>query len=192
MSTARIVPPTEEELEKEKQAILGLKFLEIIWCVICIGIRAVGVHDDLEPFPHEMFFCGVYVGYALISVFFFVIVCCGYCKVNYVIEAVVSLAGFVAFAACGFRAMYHVEEDVHMRFLTDKGEWYHEFFIISRLESIFSMQTAGIFLVHGILMLDVLHGRNKEDYEQLRLVPFWVPPYRKLMRFCCICCCGRY
>nr|XP_029715691.1 uncharacterized protein LOC115259298 [Aedes albopictus] len=169
--------------------------------MICVGIRVFGSQDKSEPLPNDMFFCGIFVGFAVISAASFVITCCRLCKVNYVTEAVVSLFGFLAFVVCGFRAMYHVENDLHLRFLTDKQERSHKFFVVSRLESIFSMQTAGLFLVHGVLMCDTMGWLRKPFenssgtvsrisiegegvHKRLRLNPFWSAPYEKLKLIC--------
>lgn len=172
--------------------------------MICVGIRIFGIRNETEPLPRGMFFCGVFLGFTIVSVFFFVIVCCRICKVSYVAEAAVSTMGFIAFATCGFLAMYHVEKHTH---LIDKKGWYHKLFILSRLESIFSMQSAGLFLVHGVLVLDIMgcmdklfgsihsrasqmsiEGRDKHAYERLRLNPFWRPPFEKLSTICCHSC----
>ncbi|XP_058827979.1 uncharacterized protein LOC131687902 [Topomyia yanbarensis] len=198
--------PTEEDFQKEKQALLGMKFMEAIWCITCSGVHGFGIMDESEPFPHEMLFCGTYVAYSLISVFWFLFLCYGCCTINYISEAVVSLIGFVMFAVCGFIAMYHVETDIHMQYFSDKEEWYHKFFVCSRLESIFSMQASGLFLMHGMFMLDVLgvldkiysgaeslasgiaiDYRDAEAYQRLRLSPFWVPSSRWIASMCREC-----
>ncbi|XP_029734526.2 uncharacterized protein LOC115269870 [Aedes albopictus] len=178
----------EEELAREKQALLGLKFLEATWSMICVGIRVFASQDKSEPLSNEMFFGGVFLGFAIISALSFVITC-RLGKVNYVADAVLSLLGLLAFVVCGFKAMYYVENDIHLRFLTDKQEKSHKFFIVSRLESIFSMQTAGLFLVHGMLMLDTMGWLGKprrnisrisiegeNHHKGLRLNPFWSAP----------------
>ncbi|XP_065082810.1 uncharacterized protein LOC135705150 [Ochlerotatus camptorhynchus] len=202
-----VIIPTEEHLKKEKQALLGLKLMEAIWSIMCIGLHSVGFQNSTEPFPYpyEQLFCGVFVGSSLISTIFFLSVCCGYIKINYVAETVVSLMSFVAFAACGFIAMYHVENDVHLKYMTGKEEKSHKFFIRGRMESILSMQTSGIFLVHGVLMLDALgwlntvfggcrsrlivYGRDKHAYYgRLCLNPFWILPWEKMVHLFRKCC----
>ncbi|XP_058464523.1 uncharacterized protein LOC131438481 [Malaya genurostris] len=208
MSSLReTVLPTEEDLRKEQQAILGMKFLEIIWSLICCAVHGVGILDESEPFPHEMLFCGTYWTFSFTSIFWFLFIHYGCCEINYISEAIVSLFGFVSFAVCGFIAMYHVEKDVHMQYFSDKEEWYHKFFIMSRLESIFSMQASGLFLMHGMFMLDVLgvldkiysgteslasgltiDSKDMEAYQRLRLNPFWVPLYRWIISTFCRCC----
>lgn len=34
-----------------------------VLCALCMGVHVVGSLNEAEPFAHEMFFCGVYVGF---------------------------------------------------------------------------------------------------------------------------------
>ncbi|XP_055631886.1 uncharacterized protein LOC129771837 [Toxorhynchites rutilus septentrionalis] len=180
---------TDEDRKNEKQAILSMKFLQAICCIVCVATHILGFIDDTEPQFHEVLFCGVYAGYALVTIFSSLCMLRGLRKINYIIEAVVSLSGFVAFIGCGFIAMFYVEHDIHMRYFTQRQERNHLFFIHSRQESIFSMVAAGIFLMEGSFMLDILgvfeklfepttaeairERKKAKVYQRLRLKPFW-------------------
>ncbi|XP_038120863.1 uncharacterized protein LOC119770305 [Culex quinquefasciatus] len=175
----------EEDLTKERQSLVGLKFLEAIWCLICFSIQVDGLLDKREPFPHEY---PVVISYALFTLIplssALVQVGCTELAPRYRTEAAVSVVAFLVLLACGFRAMYNVEVDIHMRYLNDREEAKHTFFVRSRLQSIFSIQAAGLFLVHGVFMLDLLGVLDRgavsvavvdQSDQKLRLTPFWLP-----------------
>ncbi|XP_055546296.1 uncharacterized protein LOC129730762 [Wyeomyia smithii] len=182
----------EENLHREKLTFLGMKFLETIWSLTCCALHVLSALEESEPTKLEIF-CAIYVICAIVSFLKLIFIGCGCCKIHYRSEEIISLTGFMICAVSGFITMYRVEQDIHMQYLTDKEEWYHKFFVYSRFESIFAMQTSGLFLIHGVLVLDLTgeldkifgklengailensNNRDAEAYRRLQLNPFWI------------------
>uniref|UniRef100_A0A182N1Z6 DUF7775 domain-containing protein n=1 Tax=Anopheles dirus TaxID=7168 RepID=A0A182N1Z6_9DIPT len=190
---------------QEKQAFLGMKLVETICCLICAGLHIQGFLHYPEPFPHEMLFCGLYASYFLISFYSFVFLYKDCCALNYAVEAVVSGGAFLLFVVSAFVSMYHAEKDIHLQYLTDEEEWYHQFFIYCRLQSLGATITAQMFLVHCSLALDLaglldrwfggLGGASArtsaveegltvdaEACGRLQINPFWMPAVNEIRK----------
>ncbi|XP_055604505.1 uncharacterized protein LOC129752760 [Uranotaenia lowii] len=182
-------------------------FGDRIGSLACIPVHILAVLNEIGPLPNDVFLYVIYVGYFFSSFGWFLLNIFTKSKIIYTWEAAYALSGFVAFAACGFIDMYMVEKDVHLPYLTDKQEWYHKYFEYSRIESILSMQTSGLFLIHGIFMLDILgvlekfegdgypgshatiESKDADAYRRLRLKPFWIPLFGWICRMCLSKCC---
>lgn len=102
-------------------------------CISCIGIHIFGVTDAEEHFPHEIYCCGTFFGFAIIAIFGIIAVLLGL-QMSILFEAFSSLMGFVLFVIVSMVSMYYVENDSHMLYLTDKEEIHHQFFIISKAQ----------------------------------------------------------
>lgn len=48
-----------------RDVIFILKFMEALLCIVCIGLHVSGISYTVEPLPHIMYFCGIYVGFFL-------------------------------------------------------------------------------------------------------------------------------
>uniref|UniRef100_A0A182YKS0 DUF7775 domain-containing protein n=1 Tax=Anopheles stephensi TaxID=30069 RepID=A0A182YKS0_ANOST len=175
---------------QEKQAFLGMKLVE------------TGFLHYPEPFPHEMLFCGLYASYFLISFYSFLFLYKNCCALNYTVEAIVSGGAFLLFVVSAFVSMYHAENDIHLQYLTDEEEWYHQFFVYCRLQSLGATITAQMFLVHCSLALDLaglldrwfgglagrrstLDGGSVDDVKasgRLQINPFWMPAFEALLK----------
>ncbi|XP_053675108.1 uncharacterized protein LOC128725392 [Anopheles nili] len=194
----------ERTHQLEKQAFLGMKFAETISCLICAALHIQGFLHHPEPFPHEMLFCGLFASYFLISFYSFLFLLKGCSQVNYTVEAVVAGGAFLLFVVSAFVSMYHAEKDIHLQYLTDEEEWYHQFFIYCRMQSLSATITAQVFLVHCSLALELagfldrwfggLAGRplgtgtDPEASERLQINPFWMPALIAIRkRFSCNC-----
>ncbi|XP_049297140.1 uncharacterized protein LOC125771009 isoform X1 [Anopheles funestus] len=174
-----------------------------ICCLICAGLHIQGFLHYPEPFPHEMLFCGLYASYFLISFYSWLFLRLDCCPLNYTVEAIVSGVGFLLFVVSAFVSMYHAERDIHLQYLTDEEEWYHQFFAYLRLQSLGAIITAQMFLVHCSLALDLaglldrwfggLAGRRSvaeggsvegdvKANERLQINPFWMPAFEAIRK----------
>ncbi|XP_055615791.1 uncharacterized protein LOC129761954 [Toxorhynchites rutilus septentrionalis] len=180
---SEIVIPSQNDLHHEKQAVLSMNILEAICSTACVGVHLYALVKHPVLYRGEMLFFGVYLGYALLSTFSCLSLCRGNVTLNYVSEAVVSFVGWFGFVVCGFFAVLNVDYNVrnHLSHSHD------------RLESIFSMLTSGLFLMHGSFMLDVLgvlenmlgtvsvaslRSDDGRARQRLKLKPFWMFDFR--------------
>ncbi|XP_035911337.1 uncharacterized protein LOC118511863 isoform X2 [Anopheles stephensi] len=149
-----------------------------------------------------MLFCGLYASYFLISFYSFLFLYKNCCALNYTVEAIVSGGAFLLFVVSAFVSMYHAENDIHLQYLTDEEEWYHQFFVYCRLQSLGATITAQMFLVHCSLALDLaglldrwfgglagrrstLDGGSVDDVKasgRLQINPFWMPAFEALLK----------
>lgn len=92
-----------------------------------------GVTFAEEHFPHEIYCCGTFFGFGIITIFGIIGILYGL-QMSILFEAFSSLMGFVLFSIVSMVSMYYVENDSHMLYLTDKEEIYHQFFVISKTQ----------------------------------------------------------
>ncbi|CAO1359721.1 unnamed protein product [Diamesa serratosioi] len=117
-------------------------------------MHVVGFLDHVEPLGHELFFCGSYFGYILISCFAIVGLSRG--NLMYLQETVSSGCGFVLFLLTSLLSMVNAENDIHLMYLTDAEEFNHRFFSINRMQSISSLAGALTFLMHAVFAMDLM------------------------------------
>ncbi|KFB48109.1 AGAP004947-PA-like protein [Anopheles sinensis] len=188
----------------------GRRGVAKICCLICAATHIRGFLHHQEPFPHEMLFCGLYASYFLISCYAFLFLYRGCCALCYTVEAVLSGVGFLLFVVSAFVSMYHAEQDIHLQYLSDEEEWYHQFFVYCRLQSLTATITAQVFLVHCSLALDLAglldrwFGRlgsrtsvvgeevagtlDEQAAGRLQINPFWMPVWNAVwVRLPCGC-----
>jgi hypothetical protein len=97
--------------------LLIFRVFEAIFCALCLAAHIVGFLDQKEPLPHELLFCGTFLGFLMLSVLGVVsLIIDGYHKL--VIEAGIALSGFACFMADSFVSMHHGEKDFHLMYKT--------------------------------------------------------------------------
>lgn len=77
-------------------------------------------------------------------------------RISVLMEAIQAFLTFVLFILAALISMYFAEKDPHLQYLTNREEWEHKYFKLCRLQSVISLATGFMFLVHGTLMADVL------------------------------------
>lgn len=77
-------------------------------------------------------------------------------RISILMEAIQAFLAFGLFCFAAFLSMYYAEHDPHLKDLSNREEWEHTFFRNCRLQSLFSLGTGFMFLVHATLMTDIL------------------------------------
>lgn len=144
----------------------------------CIGIHVVGFSDEKEPFPHCMLMCGTYFGFFFVSTiacigilppyvnFYelsihklfaseFPALCMGI-SIPLLGDVILNSLGALCFIVSSMVSMVAAEQDYHLMFLTDSEESQHDFFQMSRVQSITSLFAGLWFLMHTVLEVDML------------------------------------
>lgn len=118
-------------------------------------IHVIGFSDHSEPFPHVALMCGTYFGFTVISALACLALCVG-ATIPLLVDAVVSGLAAACFVATSIVSMVEAEHDYHLMYLTDHEEKEHQFFRMSRVQSIVSLFTGLWFLMHTALVTDML------------------------------------
>lgn len=175
-------------MNENRASILLLKFMEAVFCLICFIIHINGYSYEDKPLPHGIIYCGTYFGFLMHTVFGVLLITLNV-PLSLVVEAISSTMASTLFVATAFETMVDVENDAHLSLLNDKEELAHPFFIVSRIQSIFSLITGFIFAMHSTLMWDMLciteRDTNKADdaYQPLQLHFFPYDVYRFIAKF---------
>jgi formate hydrogenlyase subunit 3/multisubunit Na+/H+ antiporter MnhD subunit len=138
------------------------RIVELIMSCVCFSIHVYGVITlkDKEDLPHDVIFCGAFMGYIFVSTFAIAEHLNNFMR-DY-IEVISSIVGFILFIVASIYSMVVVEHDPHLVNLTEAEEIEHPFFEINRLQSILALITSKIFLLHATLAID--YGlMEKED-----------------------------
>lgn len=139
-------------------------------------IHIVGFSDYGEPFPHLLIMCGTYFAFFIISFFtcfgmYYQCIVKGHCliivlcvctvlcigaTVPLIVDVIVNSLATICFIATSMLSMAQAENDYHLMYLTDHEEEHHRFFYMNRYQSIASLFTGLWYLMHTVLVLDVL------------------------------------
>lgn len=155
-----------------------LRILECLMSAVCFGIHIYGVFNIEETFKHEVIFCGTYLGFILVSAFAAINHCSQFFK--YHIEIISAACGFVLFMATSIWSMVIVEQDEKLQTMSEKDEHEYFFFQINRLQSVASLATAFIFLLHTMFAVDFVTTTDDvdeiiSDRESTELKLFFFP-----------------
>ena len=141
-------------LKSNIKVFITLRAAEGIVSLVCCLMHVVGFLNHVEPLGHELFFCGSYFGYILISCFGIIGLSRG--SLMYLQETISSCCGFVLFLLTSMLSMANAEHDIHLMYLTDSEEYNHQFFSINRMQSISSLAGALTFLMHAVFAMDLM------------------------------------
>lgn len=123
--------------------------------LLCLAIHVVGFNEHSEPLAHLMLMCGTYFGFAVISALACLVICVG-APIPLLVDAIISSLAALCFVTTSMVSMVEAEHDHHLMYLTDYEEKQHLFFRVSRLQSIAALITGLWFLMHTVLVLDML------------------------------------
>lgn len=87
--------------------------------------------------------------------YLFAAMCLGM-SVPLIIDVIYAAAGVLTFGLCSLLSMAEAEHDHHLMYLTDLEESRHKFFWMSRNQSMVSLFTTMWFMMHAILVGDML------------------------------------
>lgn len=166
---------------------LLFKFIEFVLGAICLGLHVKGVGDELEPMPHIVFYCGTFFGFTLIAIIGVLSILLRR-PTTPIVEVIVNALGALAFIIASVVGMYHAEIDFHLMYLSDFEEPNHPFFRNCKQQSIASLTTGLVYLLHCIFAVDMAcikgHGlvdaKNVEAVKPMRLYFICKPIHKKL------------
>lgn len=132
-----------------------LRFIQCAFCLFCMVIHFFGIINPGEPMQHELFICGIFVGFWFYT---FIAVLSYYlgAQLHLLQDAIVNCCGSVCFIIAAFISMGFVENDHHLLYLTDEEEKLHPFFWLNRAQSVASLCTGFLFLTQFLLQADML------------------------------------
>lgn len=150
------------------------KFMEFALSCLCLAIHFMGL-DDVEPIPHAVIYCGTYFGFTLLTAFGSVGILLGR-PAKPLMEAIISGTGALMFILASLLTMYHAERDFHLMYLSDFEEPLHGFFGHCKHQSIASLATGLLLLLHCVLAVDICWIRQPtmsifEDENEAALQP---------------------
>ena len=131
-----------------------LHFAEAALSLTCGLIHIFGLDDEYEPTSYEVKFLLIFFGLTLMSAVE-IVLCCNK-KFNVKREACEMFAGLILMFFASIMSMSNAENDVHIQYLTDKQEAIHRYFEMNKLQSIVSLASALMFLVHFLFNIDLL------------------------------------
>ncbi|XP_073823648.1 uncharacterized protein [Musca autumnalis] len=151
-----------------------LKTLEAIMSGICLSLHVMGL-DKVEPIPHVMFYCGTYFAFTLLTTFGSLGILLGR-PAKPLMEAIINGTGALMFILASLLSMYHAERDFHLMYLSDFEEPQHAFFRHCKQQSIASLITGLLFLLHCTFAVDICWIRQPhmsifEDENEEALQP---------------------
>ncbi|XP_059622490.1 uncharacterized protein LOC132265739 [Phlebotomus argentipes] len=132
-----------------------IKFVEAVLCLTCLVIHILGFLYKHEPQPHQFIFCGTFFGALLVSLIGAISILIRN-EITMVSEVILTGFFFILFIASAIVSMANAEKDIHLLFLTDAEETWHDYFRFSRMQSLLALTTSLIFLLHCIYCLDLL------------------------------------
>lgn len=143
-----------------------LRIIELLLSCFCFAIHIYGVLSlKEEPLPHDVICCGTFMGFILVSSF--AIMHQSVNVLKYRIETVSSVIGFILFITTSICAMINVENDVDLHNMTELEEKEHPFFKINRLQSVSSLITGIVFLLHATFAIEFVLNKPLETDEVL-------------------------
>ncbi|XP_017861503.1 PREDICTED: uncharacterized protein LOC108612928 [Drosophila arizonae] len=150
------------------QVWLFFKLLEILAGSACTYVHRMGTLQE-EPISHNIFFCGTFVGFVLLQAITCARLMMG---LRTLLRPLlfISALGFCMHVLCALVSMRFAEKDFHLQFMSDVGENSHNYFRECRLQSIISMVTAGIYLIEGVLVLDIIVKIPQADQFRMEVV----------------------
>lgn len=146
-------------------------FLRIIECIsslICFSLHIFTIMTMKDEFyRYEIFIRFSYLAFAIFSA----ISAIGHIKyfLNFYFEAASAIFGFIFFIFVSIWSMYVVENDEHLKYLTETEEYQHFFFHVNRFQSVFTLTIGMLFLMHAVFSFDIILGVNEiESSASLR------------------------
>ena len=134
-----------------------------VFCFLCFLEASLSLSSSLNIFffmdPNEpqpqiivlMFFFGVFTATSIQILYILT-----QKALSIKFEAFSASFGFTVFILASIMSMVAVEHDKHLESMTDKEELAHPFFLISRVQSVQSLVTAMIFLMHTTFAIDFI------------------------------------
>lgn len=168
------------KMNETRAVIFLLKFLEFVLCTLCMGLHILGILNEDTSFTHDVYCCGIFITFTFHSVIGCIAIYTGI-ALPLLLEIIVNAMASLLFIVASIVPMVKVQNDPLLVQLDDQDELHHPYFIISRGQSFFSLQTAILFAMHALLLLDLLHiNESKLDEDNAANQPLQLKffPYR--------------
>lgn len=139
-------------------------FLHVIEGLGSFGLALFHIlvfNDSKEPTQQQPIFLSVFFIYIFISTFGVYLIVKQ--KLNFVMDAVVVLCGFMVFLLLSITTMHDAESDPDLEILTDAEEALHPYFKDNRIQSIVALATSFVFLMHFTFAFDCLSNKPTDD-----------------------------
>lgn len=166
------------------------KVVEGILGAICLVSHIISLHDELEPMPHVVFYCGTFFGFTLLSVVSGTAILMKR-KVKCAIDVFVTSLGAISYITAAILSMYHAEIDFHLMYLSDFEEPLHPFFRNCKRQSISALACGFVYLLNCVFVIDVImitkktadDSENAEAKEPIKLYFVCESLHRKLLEY---------
>lgn len=148
-------------LNQNLKVLIFLRAAEGLLSIVCGVIHVLGFMDPSEPTSHQAPFLITYFGAAALCAFKIFKLTKG--KLNWREEFITSTPVAILFLATSIWSMINVENDHHLWQLTDSQEFIHGYFQANLYQSIFSLVTSLLLLMHALLALDFILTQPRDD-----------------------------
>lgn len=138
-----------------------LRVCEAIASLACGIFHIIYFNDDQEPNTQEARFMVPFFGIFVLSCFGMFNLAEKYMDSR--IEAIGSSVGAFLFFYASIQSMINVENDKHMEILDDRQEFKHMFFKVCRIQSIATLTTALLFMMHASFAIDLSTTDQSDD-----------------------------
>lgn len=149
------------DLNQNLKVSIFLRAAEGLLSVICGVIHVVGFMDPSEPTSHQAPFLITYFGAAALSTFEIFKLTKG--KLNWKEEVITSSLVAIMFLATSIWSMINAENDPHLWQFTDSQEFVHGYFQVNLHQSIVSLVTSLLLLMHALFALDFIMTQPRDD-----------------------------
>lgn len=127
---------------------------------ISVGAWSIYVHiqsttDKVDPFEHTVIHCATYFTFTMMGVFGVLAICFKNSQSPYV-EVIHGVCGFTMYFISTIMIMKFIENDNHLQYLENKEEIKDPAFRTGRKQGVLGLVSCIIYLLHGLLALDVI------------------------------------
>lgn len=150
-----------------------LKIIEGIISIICSILNYILNSIENEPTIDKLVFNATYYGFTFLS--FLGAIGTMKLNFNYLHEVAISIIGFIMFGITSIVAMIRVENDQHLISMIDIEELNHPFFKLSSILSITSLIGETFFLLHSILIIDLIYHQPRRDSSEISVASSYEP-----------------
>lgn len=158
------------------------KIMQITVGMGSIYLHVVSFMDKDEPFEHTVIHCATYFTFTMLAAFGVFAICFKNSQSPYV-EVLLGICGFTMYFVSTCMIMRFIEHDSHLQYLASSEEPYHPMFMIGRKQAILGLVSCIIYLLHGLLALDVILYTEDDRTKDISQRPIklyivykpWVP-----------------
>ena len=149
---------------------LLFKFIEFILNIVCTCFHIRGFLFTSEPQPHNLFFCGTFAAFTMITLFGMVEICLSPKALPINMEAVINGCGAVMFIVASMLSMCYAENDFHLMYLSDIEEMEHLFFYYCKAQSVSALACGILHMLHAFYAVDALIPVKQDTAQVFQVI----------------------